>query len=552
MINEEQIARSIKEEYEQLSNDRSNFDSHCQEIAERFIPAHRNQFTSRGQSATKGEKRHQDVFDSTAGIALGRFASILDSLLTPRNQTWHRTISSNPDLNKDRAVKLYFEELNRTLFKYRYAPKANFASQNQQNYLSLGAYGNGCLYTDDLKEVGGGTRYRNIHLGEIFFMENHQGIVDGAIRYFSMKARQAIQKWGDKCPEVISKEKNKQREFFFLHCVKPRTDIDPRRKDYKGMPFASYYMAMEAPEKLLEEGGYETFPYAISRYIQHSPEVYGRSPAMEVLATVKTLNEQAKTLLKQGQRIADPILLMHDDGLLNAFSMKPGAANSGAVTADGRPLVHTLPMGNVNIGKDMMDDNRAQINDVFLITIFQIMTENPQMTATEVLERSKEKGILLAPTIGRQQSEYLGPMIEREIDILSRQGKLPQMPPVLREAKGEYSLIYDSPLTRAQRAEEASGFARSVETAITVVNVTQNPEPLDHFDWDVIIPEMSDIHGVPTRWMRDPKLVEQIRKNRAEAAQAQEAAMAAPGAAAVMSSAAKVADAGGGSARARR
>ena len=40
------------------------------------------------------------------------------------------------------------------------------------------------------------------------------------------------------------------------------------------------------------------------------------------------------------------------------------------------------------------------------------------MTATEVLERAREKGALLAPTMGRQQSEALGPMIEREIDIL--------------------------------------------------------------------------------------------------------------------------------------
>ena len=43
----------------------------------------------------------------------------------------------------------------------------------------------------------------------------------------------------------------------------------------------------------------------------------------------------------------------------------------------------------------------------------------PQMTATEVIERTNEKGILLAPTIGRQQSEYLGPMIERELDRIA-------------------------------------------------------------------------------------------------------------------------------------
>jgi hypothetical protein len=51
------------------------------------------------------------------------------------------------------------------------------------------------------------------------------------------------------------------------------------------------------------------------------------------------------------------------------------------------------------------------------------------MTATEVLERTREKGALLAPTTGRQQSKALGPMIEGELEILARAGALPELPP---------------------------------------------------------------------------------------------------------------------------
>ena len=60
----------------------------------------------------------------------------------------------------------------------------------------------------------------------------------------------------------------------------------------------------------------------------------------------------------------------------------------------------------------------------------QILQDNPRMTATEVIERTREKGILLAPTVGRQQSEYLGPLVDREIDVLVEQGLLPPMPDV--------------------------------------------------------------------------------------------------------------------------
>lgn len=532
-----EIAEEICREYGRLSSDRGNWDSHWLEIAERIIPNHKNQFRSNGMDlSTKGEKRTESLYDSTAAIALGRFSAILDSMLTPRNQIWHTVMTNNRYLNKIREVKLYYDEVTQILFKYRYAPKANFSSQNQQNFKSLGAYGTGCVFVDKL-QMGRerGLRYRNTHLGEMYLSENHQGIVDKILRYFAMTARQAMQKWPETLPPRIKEvaKTHPEREFYFIHCVKPRMDVDPTKADYRGMPYVSYYIAVDG-KAFLSEGGYTSFPYAVSRYEQHSGEVYGRSPAMDVLPAVKTLNEEKKTILKQGHRAVDPVLLTHDDGIVDTFSLKPGAMNAGGVTADGRALVHALPVGNIAVGKELMDDERSIINDAFLVTLFQILIETPTMTATEVLERTREKGILLAPTIGRQHSEYLGPMIEREIDLLSEQGLLPPMPEVLKEAQGEYEIQYTSPLARAARAEEASGLMRTVETTLNVVNVTQNQEPLDHFEWDVIIPEISEIQGVPARWMKSMDKIQQIRAARSEQQQTQTAIQAGPSAAAMV------------------
>lgn len=530
-----QIAQDVIREYQRLSGSRGTWESQWDEIAKRIWPTNSDSFTSRG-FRTPGQKRTQEVFDSTASLALNRFGAILDSLLTPRNQTWHRLTTNNRDLNKDRQVRLWFEQTNRALFTYRYAPQGNFASQNQQNYKSLGAFGTGSVFIDEL--VGGdpGLRYRAVHLSEIYFSENHQGIVDSALRYFPLSARQAVQKWGrDVVPASIltALENAPEKEFHFIHCVKPREDLDFGKKNFKGMPYASYYVSIDG-QKFLSEGGFSTFPYAISRYEQGLGEVYGRSPAMDVLPAIKTLNEQKKTLLKQGHRVVDPVLLAFDDGIVDTFSLKPGAINAGGVSADGRPLVHALQTGNISAGKELMDDERSLINDAFLVNLFQILTESPQMTATEVLERSKEKGILLAPTIGRQQSEYLGPMIDRELDVLVRQNLLPPMPQALKEAHGEYQIEYDSPLSRAQRSEEASGLMRTVETTLNVVNVTKNLDPLDHFDWDVIVPEISEIQGVPARWMRAPEVVAQLRAGRQQQGQVQQAIQAAPAAAAMV------------------
>lgn len=525
------IASEIIQDFGRISGNRANWESHWQEIAERVWPTMSGQFYGNGLSPTPGEKRTELLFDSTAAIALGRFASVVDSLITPMNETWHRLRASDPALQRIRRVRAWFEEVNRILRDKRYAPKGNFISQNHTNMRMLGAFGTGCMFVDELRGEPG-LRYKSVHLGEIYFAENHQNLIDRAWRRFPLTARQAKQKWGDRVPDKIKNDANEHNIYWFIHCVKPREDADPGRADYRGMPFASYYVS-ETDRVLLEEGGYNTFPYAITRYYQGPGEVYGRAPAMDVLPAIKTLNEEKKTVLKQGHRTVDPVLLIHDDGIIDGFSLKPGALNGGGVTADGRPLVHTLPVGNIAIGKDLMDDERLVINDAFLVSLFQILIETPQMTATEVLERVKEKGMLLNPTVGRQQAEYLGPMIERELDLLSRQGLLPPIPQELLEAAGEYTIEYDSPLSRAARSGEAAGFMRSVEVALNVANVTQDPSMLDHFDFDTALPEIAEIQGAPLRWMRAVEAVQAIREGRQAQAEEQKMVQALPGVAAM-------------------
>jgi hypothetical protein len=323
-----------------------------------------------------------------------------------------------------------------------------------------------------------------------------------------------------------------QMTFNFLHRVCPRNDYDPGRLDEKGKPWASYYISLEG-RSLLQEGGYTTFPAAISRYEQTPGEIYGRSPAMMVLPALKTLNNEKATFLKQGHRAADPVLLTADDGVID-MSLRPGAINKGGVSAEGRPLVVTLPTGNIQISKEMMDEEKSLINDAFLVTLFQILTETPTMTATEVIERTNEKGILLAPTVGRQQNEYLGPMIDREIDLLAQQRLIPPMPPALREAKGEYAVVYTSPLTRAMKAQEAAGFMRTLETVKELVAITQDQSLLDPFSFDVAVPAIADIQAVPVSWMATDQQIASKRKGRAQAQARQQQIQAMPAQAAML------------------
>jgi hypothetical protein len=536
MDRDDQVALELISEFNQQRTWRTTFENHWEEVATLIMPSARNTFTFENFNIP-GEKKTQEQIDSTAALALRKFGSITDSLLSPRNTIWHQLTVDNPDLNKVRDVKLWFEEATRRLFKARYATTANFSGQNQQVYKNMGAFGTGPLFIDRLDGKRGerGFRYKALPLGECYLGENHQGVVNRLTRAFPMTVRQYVEKFPNMITKTVQSKMDAKKwddMVKILHVIKPRTDFDPERLDEKGKEFGSWHVILD-DKKVIQEGGFSTFPAPTARFDVAANEIYGRGPAMQVLPAMKTLNAQKRIVLKQGHRTVDPVLLSHDNGIAG-FSMKPGALNPGNVNKDGRSLVQPLPIGRVDIGKDLMDDEREVINDAFFVTLFQILTETPQMTATEVLERVNEKGMLLAPTIGQQQDEYQGPAIERELDLMVDMQMLPPMPQELVEAEGEFKIVYTSPLAKAQRAQESAGLFRTLEQVINIATATGNPEPLDHYDWDVIVPEINDNASVPTRWMLDEEAIAAIRQGRAQEAEDQKQIQAAPSAAAMI------------------
>ena len=523
-------ADEIIRRQQKLYSERAIFDSHWREIAERILPRSNHFRVNRNP----GDKLTEKVFDSTAALALERFAAAMESMLTPRTQRWHKLKTQHQELNDNPAVKAYLDEATQVLFSVRYAPAGNFASQAHEAYMSLGAFGTGAMFVDE--DVGKGIRYRAVHLSELYLAENHQGVVDTVIRKFNMTIRQAAQKFGTKELSEGQRamlERNPDQTYEWLHAVMPNDDMEPYRKDFRGMAYSSCYVNSET-KSIVGEGGYRRMPYAVGRYVTAPKETYGRSPAMTVLPDVKMINEMSKTVIRAAHKLVDPPLLLQDDGALQAFDLRPGALNYGGVDEQGRQLVHPLQTGaRVDIGLDMMEQRRKVINDAFLVTLFQILVEAPQMTATEAMLRAQEKGALLAPTMGRQQSEFLGPLIERELDILGHAGVLPTMPDELREAGGYLEVDYVSPLNRAQRADEGVAILRTLESITPLAQI--DPTVMMVFNAEAVARELADINGVPAKVMRTRQEIEAMKA----AQQQQQNAAALLQAAPVVSQAAK-------------
>lgn len=491
-------------------------------------------------------------YDSTGARSLPKYVSILERIATPVGQKWHGLMPSNANLRKVHRVRQYFDELQNLLFKFRYDPKAWFRTASSEVYSSMGVYGNGPVFIGERRRNAvnrlPGFKYIACPFRDVFFLIDDEGEIVAVFRRFWLNYRQFVGKFGadapvPKCFEAESKKTNPNEQQYeeFVHYVHIRTDYDEKALDARRHPICGSYLCVKDAEYVGDETGFRSMPYKIPRTMTVAGNAYGYSPAILAMPALGAASAVKKTYLKQGQKAVDPVLLVYDDGVLNGeVDLRPGASNPGGLDKMGNQLVKPLQTGNFNVAENILADERSDIEDSFFVTLFQILNDTPEMTATEVMERVAEKASLLSPTMGRLQSEFLGPTIEREIDLLAEMGLLPEMPPELKEAQGEYEVVYTSPLAKGLYAEEVSGFMRSFEMAVGAANAMQDASPLDHYNLDVALPEISDYMAVPARWMNDDKTVKSNREGRAAKTQEAQLLQNAPALASAAATAAKI------------
>jgi hypothetical protein len=521
-------ANTLIQDYQDLWSKQGNFRSLWNQAAQFTLPAN-DDFL--GWFAP-GVNRNTRIFDSTAIIANERFAAAMEAMLTPRSQVWHKLAADDEMLEDNPAVSSYMDAVNKILFAARYHPEAGFASQTDICYMSLGAFGNNLLFIDE--SIGKSLRYRAIPLSELVWAENHQGMVDTLYRKFRYTAKQAVGHWGkDRVPPAIQRvlATAQYTEFEFLHVIRPNGNLKPFAYGDEGKKFESWYIFL-GDKSVIERGAYRVFPCAVGRYRVAPRESYGRGPATTCLPDIRTANEMVKTALRAGQKAVDPPILIAEESVLNNFNQRPGANNYGMVTADGKPLAIPFESkGNWELAKEQLEGTRQVIRDTFLNTLFQILVDNPNMTATEALLRAQEKGELIAPAMGRQQSEFLGPLIHREIDILTEAGQLPPPPMELVRSKRGMRIEYTSPMARALRAEEGTAIMNSVSDLAQMANLDKSV--LYVMDLHDAFREMAAIRGAPLKLLRTEDqvqaLLEQSSQQQAQAAQAQQAPQVAMG-----------------------
>ena len=516
MISQEQVVHLVKRKGK-LKAQRGTWESNWQELTNLVLPNEADFNTER----SRGGKRATHVYDSTGIHANEMLAAGLHGMLTNPASNWFslRIKDDQNNLADSSEAKQWLEDTTNVILSEIAAPSVAFSSHIHEYYLSLCSIGTACIFIGDPVNREG-VSFRAIHIEEIFIAENADGIIDTVLRSFEMTVRQIVQKWGEKSlsPRIAKmyEKKDYDKQVQLLHCVYPREDMDKGKKAATMLPVASVYID-EKDKHVLAEGGFDEMPYMVSRWSKAGGEVFGRSPAMTALPDIKMLQEIMKTTIKAAQKVVDPPLLVPDDGVLGPVRTIPGGLNYYRASSGAR--IEPLQTGaNIGLSYEMMNDLRERIRTTFFLDQLQFQGA-PRMTATEVVERTERTLRLLWPTLGRLQSEFLGPMIERIYGVLSRAGRLPEPPESISEL--ELKIEYVSPLARAQRQTETQGIMRTLEFVGPIAGM--DPQAAQIIKGADTVRHIAELNGVPPMLLKsdDDLMAEMQAQQQAQAAQQQ-------------------------------
>lgn len=547
---DEKTAKDIMQYHTYLKQIRQPFESVVDDILE-FVRQSRPI-----NSTTKGQKLTGNIYDGTAISALNLWADGMYGYLCSPNLDWFSlTIPNTANFNRLSAMRRFSgkrmddipevaqwlndcEDVMKSAFL-----RSNFYAVMPQFFRDGGSIGTASM--DIEEDIGKGRIFFTpIHFREYCIAEDKNGLVDTMYRRFPTTMRNLVQRFGlEKIKKVDDQfeekyKKNPYEEVYVIHAVQPRQDFDPARIDSKAKPFGSYWVLEDKPDNLLDEGGYRRFPSICWRYRKETDEPYGRSMAWDAYAEIMLGQQEARTNLIAGQKMAQPPMVGPED-LRGKVNSGPNGWTFVEMMAElPQPLNEGIKLPYAIEMRDRTDKAiEKHFNIDFFLMLSQAAYNKVFLTATQVIQMAGEKAAVLATRTDTLNIEAFNPIIDRVWDIELESRRLPVAPDILREfGGGHIEIDYLGPLAQAQKVMfETQGIKASLETGAQIAQMF--PESLDILDGDEMMREIFKANRAPAKATRSEDQVKALRQSRQQQqesmqqmSQMQEMAKALPGA----------------------
>lgn len=530
-------AREILHDQDDFEHERREYETTWELVAEFCDPDAPDVWGRRSLSkigtsqAAEQQRRGSRVYDNTINSAANRLSAGLESLIIPQSEKWHGLSTAAINDEETDEEKEWAERLRDFIFGLRYSPRSSFVTATQACLRNVVRYGPAYLYCEE-GFAGALTHYASIPVVEAFIGRNRWGDVDRFHRRYARTARQVAQICGyDKLPPrikaMVDDPKQCETKLDLIQCVKPR---DERRMynlagnwDYLDTAYASYHVLVDE-EVVIKEKGFRTFPVACFNWRRYEGDTYGLSPTIDALTTVREINAVRRSGLRALQQITDPATASRAR-LDYVPVLNPGENYPGLMDDNGRALIAPINTGqNPQFAFEYATQRAEEIRDMLFVNLFQVLVQNPDMTATEALIRQEEKGALLGPSGSVIQAGF-ATNLDRELSILEAKGLYDQdsqfLPPDSLAGKS-IRPTFTSPLDIFRKAAESRDADMLVTSATQYAVAAQDPSILDNIDGDEYIRIKQSASRAPQRLLRRKEEVDDLRQSRAQAQQAQQ------------------------------
>lgn len=506
-----------------LKSERATWWSHWQELTTYILPRNGRYFE---QDRNKGQRRHNQIYDSTGTRALRTLGAGMMAGATSPARPWFRLGTNDPDLNQYEPVKIWLADVTQRM--QLVFQKSNTYRSLHGMYEELGTFGTaGSIILPDFKT---GIHHYPLTMGEYAISQDYRGRVNTLYREFQKTVAEIVREFGYKNCSLTVKNLYDRGSLdtwiTIIHAIEPRDDRNRNfaMKDDKNMAYGSYYFEQGADDnKLLRESGFKSFPAVVPRWGLSGGDIYGNSPGMEALGDIKQLQHEQ---LRKAQGIdyqTKPPLQVPAHLKNRDVDSLPGGVTF--VEGQGQGIKTAFEV-NLNLQHLLMDiqDVRQRINGSFYADLFLMLANatDTRMTATEVAERHEEKLLMLGPVLERLHNELLDPLIDITFDRMIEANLIPPAPEELQGK--DLNVEFVSMLAQAQRAIGTNSIDRYVNNMGMVAQM--KPDVLDKFNSDRWADQYADMLGIDPNLIVGDESVAQLRQARAEAqaAQAQSAA----------------------------
>ena len=370
------------------------------------------------------------LYDATASDAADNLAASIYTLLTPPESMWLQLVrESELSPDADYATSVLRAHLN----------DSNFYTTIHQCYMDLVTLGTACLFMGQ-NPIGASSAFNftAIPMSDIAILPN------AIFHTTSMTANEVMEKYPTWTPPSNLRDSIKNDPSLQLKMV----------QSLVGTEFTAWLdVGGDIENNIVSTGTFETNPYIVFRWSVVSGELYGRSPIMRALPDIKTANKVVELVLKNATIAVSGIWQADDDGVinLNNINLTPGAIIPKAVGSSG--LTPLTSAANFDVSQIILKDLRERIRHTLLADRLGLLSEK-EMTATEIMARNADMMRILGATYGRLLHEFIRPLCDRGLQILSTRGLIEPI-----KLNSDAELKYIAPIAQMTAMESVVGGA---------------------------------------------------------------------------------------------